>query len=291
MTKRNNEKTEDKLTIVGGQPARKTSAFSGTGVENFLLRVSLDEKLKKDFLEDRKKVMERLEFSLTEQDKILLFSVPSATLERMLEKFVGQRSSRRAFLKGAAASIAFLATGMIFSACNSAGSDIRSKGISPDSSSICGDNMKLIAKALKEYADDHDGLYPSSLEVLTEKGTDGKALYLEEIPSCPVSEKSYSYISIEEGKEFKLCCNMEEHIENVLTGGNMSEENSPEPVSTPTSGVSPTPGITPTARSPFQQYSPEPVWTPDINSTPISLGIRPDMEFPPTPLQSGEVID
>jgi len=101
----------NKLTIVGGQPPRKNLPNVSGNIEKILLNASTDKNFKEKLLNDRKSILEAPEFSLSSQDKILLQSIPDNRLKDMIENLIIQRTSRRNFLKNAAATLALLATG------------------------------------------------------------------------------------------------------------------------------------------------------------------------------------
>jgi len=102
-----------KLTIVGGQPSPKNPPLFNTNIEKFLLKASSDRNLKEALLKGQKKILENPEFSLSPQDRKILESIPSERLENMIEKLSCQKTSRRHFLRGAAASVALIATGSL----------------------------------------------------------------------------------------------------------------------------------------------------------------------------------
>lgn len=127
---KNNINPEKKITIVGGQPSGADSSVFNDNVEKLLLKAASDENFKKDFLQDRESVLKKKEFSLTEHDKMILGSIPVKQLGTMIDKFCKQRTSRRNFLRGAAASAALLAGGTIFSSAQATNSP--PTGINPD---------------------------------------------------------------------------------------------------------------------------------------------------------------
>jgi hypothetical protein len=105
-----------KTTIVGGQPDNIKSIIPGinNSIENILMKAASDEEFKEKLLNDRLTVLEE-ESSLNHIDKNMLQSIPSSSLNSMIEKFTGQITSRRNFLKGAAASAALLAGAFVLS--------------------------------------------------------------------------------------------------------------------------------------------------------------------------------
>jgi len=82
-------------------------------IEKLLIKAASDEEFKKSLFSDRKAVIERPEFSLSPQDKMILSAIPSERLQGMIEKFSAQKTSRRNFLKFAAASAAFVTTSLL----------------------------------------------------------------------------------------------------------------------------------------------------------------------------------
>jgi len=105
-----------KTTIVGGQPDNKESLYGGMNIniEKLLMKAASDEKFRDDLLNNRKTVLEK-EDSLTGLDKMILGNIPAGTLTNMIEHFIHQSTSRRNFLKGAAASAAFLTGAFVLS--------------------------------------------------------------------------------------------------------------------------------------------------------------------------------
>lgn len=118
MDKERKKDTPNKLTIVGGQPLREGPAVFSTNIEKLLLKASTDKDLKESLLQDRNAVLHNSEYSLNHQDKMILMSIPTLRLEDMIKRFSIQRTSRRTFLKGAAATVALLATGCISNKTN-----------------------------------------------------------------------------------------------------------------------------------------------------------------------------
>lgn len=116
----------NKLTIVGGQPPRKNLPDANGNIEKILFKAATDESFKYKLLIDRKSILEDPELSLSSQDKILLESIPDNRLRDMIEKFIIQRTSRRNFLKNAAATLALLATG-----CNVAATESSTDEVPP----------------------------------------------------------------------------------------------------------------------------------------------------------------
>jgi len=107
----NEENYTNKLTIVGGQASEKSNSLSfSTNIEKILIKAASDETFRKVLMEDRKSVLEKEQLNPT--DKMLLGTIPLKQLNNMIDKFSGYRSSRREFLKGAAASALFL-TGFV----------------------------------------------------------------------------------------------------------------------------------------------------------------------------------
>jgi len=104
---------EDKLTIVGGQASGGGQILFSSSIEKLLLKALSDENLKETFLQNRASVINNPEFALSSQDIAILQGIPQSRLKDMIEKFSSQRKTRRNFLKGAAATVALLATGII----------------------------------------------------------------------------------------------------------------------------------------------------------------------------------
>ncbi len=105
-----------KTTIVGGQPENKEYLYGAMNIniEKLLMKAAADEKFRDDLLNNRKAVLEE-EDSLTGLDKIILGNIPAGSLNNMIEHFIQQSTSRRNFLKGAAASAAFLTGAFVLS--------------------------------------------------------------------------------------------------------------------------------------------------------------------------------
>lgn len=190
-------KSIERTTIVGGQPFDGKQTFSGNNIEKILARASEDEDFKNSLLYDRKTFLKNSEIFLNKQDKKILETIPLLTLNSMIEKFTYQRSSRRNFLKGAAASVAFLVTGMVLSSCVDNSNKIKS-------SPLCEANLKKINRALELYAEDNDGLYPDKLQVLIQVPPGKSEGYLKEIPGCDMCEEPY-YYSIIHNEYFLRC--------------------------------------------------------------------------------------
>ncbi|MEQ8191024.1 MAG: twin-arginine translocation signal domain-containing protein [Candidatus Eremiobacterota bacterium] len=109
------DKLFSKTTIVGGQPDNTKSIIPGINntVEKLLMKAASDENFREKFLNDRAAVLEH-ESSLNHIDRNMLISIPSSTLNSMIEKFISQMTSRRDFIKGAASSAAFIAGAFVF---------------------------------------------------------------------------------------------------------------------------------------------------------------------------------
>jgi hypothetical protein len=95
-----------------------------SGMEKFLFRTASDKDFRDSFLRDRKSFLENSNFSLSHQDKMILSNIPLKNLSDMIEKLGSRRSSRRNFLKGAAAGALFL-TGAVSSSFAGEESDRR----------------------------------------------------------------------------------------------------------------------------------------------------------------------
>jgi len=97
----------DKLTIVGGQATDGNNPFNfNTHIEKILIKAASDETFRKELMEDRKSALDKED--INPADKMLLGKIPLARLSNMIDKFGDYKSSRRNFLKGAAASAALL---------------------------------------------------------------------------------------------------------------------------------------------------------------------------------------
>lgn len=98
------------ITIVGGQSFRKeeTRKSSNTNIEKILIRASLDKEFREILLKDRESAIEKSGVILSPVDDKIIKSIPLSGLKGMIEKFMDQKTSRRNFLKGAAASAAIL---------------------------------------------------------------------------------------------------------------------------------------------------------------------------------------
>lgn len=79
-----------------------------SNIEKILLRAATNKDFRDKILKDKKSVTENTEFSLSEVDKIFLNNIPPQKLNDMIEHFITQKNSRRNFIKGAAASAAFV---------------------------------------------------------------------------------------------------------------------------------------------------------------------------------------
>ena len=120
-----------RLTIVGGQPGPKSPPVFNTNIEKVLLKASGDKNFKESLFNDRKSALENPEISLSPQDKMILEAIPYDGLKTMIEKFSHQKTSRRNFLKGAAASAALIVTGSLLAPAL-AQTPIAPTGIAPD---------------------------------------------------------------------------------------------------------------------------------------------------------------
>ncbi len=49
----------------------------------------------------------------------------------------------------------------------------------------CESNMRQIGMAINKYADDHNGNFPSDLNILTSGGNPEHKAYMEDLPRCP----------------------------------------------------------------------------------------------------------
>jgi hypothetical protein len=87
-------------------------------IEKVLLKAVTNRNFKEQLLHDRKSALEDQDIPLTTEDKIILEKIPSQMLHNMIENFLNQQSTRRKFLKDAAATVALLTTSIIISSCN-----------------------------------------------------------------------------------------------------------------------------------------------------------------------------
>ncbi len=69
----------------------------------------------------------------------------------------------------------------------------------------CESNLKNIAIALETYANDNEGHYPSSLEILTKPGKNGK-IYMKKLPVCLSAGCPYGYTYRINPDNFTLWC-------------------------------------------------------------------------------------
>ena len=117
-----------------------------SNIEKILLRAATDEDFRDKLYKDKKSVIENPEFVLTDPDKIFFKSIPQKKLDGMIENFITQRSSRRNFLKGAAASAALVISAsmvplsLVLAGGDNTGREI-TMGIRPDGSIPGGDPM------------------------------------------------------------------------------------------------------------------------------------------------------
>ncbi|RJR12603.1 twin-arginine translocation signal domain-containing protein [Candidatus Parcubacteria bacterium] len=116
----------NKLTIVGGQPIHAHPQPSNTNIEKLFVKATTDVRLRKLLLQDKESVIENPEFSLSPQDKMILKNISTEKLEAMIDRFIRQKTSRRNFLKGAAAVIAVITNSMVLSSCKEE-SDVQDK--------------------------------------------------------------------------------------------------------------------------------------------------------------------
>lgn len=87
-------------------------------IEKILLKAVTDRNFKEQLLHDRKSALENQDIPLTAEDKIILNKIPPQMLHNMIENFLHQQSTRRKFIKNAAATVALLTTSIIISSCN-----------------------------------------------------------------------------------------------------------------------------------------------------------------------------
>ncbi|MEQ8171462.1 MAG: twin-arginine translocation signal domain-containing protein [Candidatus Eremiobacterota bacterium] len=93
-------------------------------IEKLLLKAVTDRDFKEQLLYDRKSALENQDISLTTEDRIILEKIPLQMLHNMIENFLKQQSTRRKFLKDAAATVALLTTSIVISSCNEHSEDV-----------------------------------------------------------------------------------------------------------------------------------------------------------------------
>lgn len=181
---------KNKITIVGGQPSADLPPTNfSSNIEKILLKAATDEDFKNSLLQDRKLAIEKLNLSLTIQDKTILETISLSSLAGIIEKLARQRKSRRNFIKGAAAGVALISIASIIAI----ETDILYPFIGITMGMMCKRNIQNITKSLDIYATDNEGVYPDSLEVLTHAGPSRKKYYMKTIPTCPASNNYYDY--------------------------------------------------------------------------------------------------
>jgi hypothetical protein len=111
------EEKNNKTNTTGDQSHKKEGSSVSTNIEKILIKATMDEKFKETLLNDRKSIMEEGEFSLNNLDKMILTNISLERLENMINNFSKQYTSRRNFLKGAAASVALISGSLIASSC------------------------------------------------------------------------------------------------------------------------------------------------------------------------------
>lgn len=87
-----------------------------SGLEKILMKAATDEVFRESLLNDREKALEKSGNPLNSVDKMLLMTATQDRLEGIIKKFIYQRTSRRNFLKGAAASVALITGTMLLNA-------------------------------------------------------------------------------------------------------------------------------------------------------------------------------
>ncbi|MEQ8187620.1 MAG: twin-arginine translocation signal domain-containing protein [Candidatus Eremiobacterota bacterium] len=103
-------------------------------IEKVLLKAVTDRGFKEQLLYDRKSALENQDISLTTEDKIILEKIPLQMLHNMIENFLKQQSTRRKFLKDAAATVALLTTSIVISSCNENSQDVTEPAVHPSAS-------------------------------------------------------------------------------------------------------------------------------------------------------------
>lgn len=101
---------------------KNSSAVSD--LEKFLFKTASDKNFRDSFLKDRKSFLANPGLALSHQDKTILGNIPLKNLSDMIEKLCSRTSSRRNFLKGAAAG-ALILTGAVSPSFAGEGSDGR----------------------------------------------------------------------------------------------------------------------------------------------------------------------
>ena len=100
-------------------------------IEKILLKAVTDRDFKEQLLYDRKSALENKDISLTTKDRIILEKIPVQMLHNMIENFLKQQSTRRKFLKDAAATVALLTTSIVISSCNENSGDVTEPATHP----------------------------------------------------------------------------------------------------------------------------------------------------------------
>jgi len=103
-------------------------------IEKILLKAVTDRNFKEQLLYDRKSALENQDIPLTIEDKIILEKIPVQMLHNMIENFLKQQSTRRKFLKDAAATVALLTTSIVISSCNENSGDVTEPAAYPSAS-------------------------------------------------------------------------------------------------------------------------------------------------------------
>lgn len=101
---------------------KNSSAVSD--LEKFLFKTASDKNFRDSFLKDRKSFLANPGLALSHQDKTILGNIPLKNLSDMIEKLCSRTSSRRNFLKGAAAG-ALILTGAVSPSFAGEGADGR----------------------------------------------------------------------------------------------------------------------------------------------------------------------
>lgn len=81
-------------------------------------------------------------------------------------------------------------------------------------------DMQQVQAALMFYADDHNDMYPASLDDLTtEKMSYSNSAYIMILPLDPVTKKPYEYRRIKNGKDYELCAKLDSGGSKCLNKG------------------------------------------------------------------------
>lgn len=117
-------------TIVGGRPRvrRKRKLRIPIGIEKLLCRAAADGELKTGLLYNRTKVLAEPGLELTEEERMILTSIPPSSLETMIDRIDLDRHPRRKFMRGVVAAAVLAATTTMVDC----GFESQSAGIDPN---------------------------------------------------------------------------------------------------------------------------------------------------------------